>query len=139
MGATEHRDAEDRADPARRRFVTRSDIEDAAASGRPIRLHSRDVVTDEAAQRAADLGVRIERPDRARSPNPAAARPAPIGDPSPGEAGSGTTVKETPSTSDDDLRRAVRGAVVAELGRAPAGLDAAVDRVLQRRRGEAGP
>lgn len=137
MGATEHRDAEDRADPPRRRFVTCSDIEDAAASGRPIRVHSRNVVTDEAAQRAADLGVRIERPDATRSSNPAATRLAAIGDPSPGEARSGTTVRQTPSNSDDDLRRAVRGAVVAELGQVPAGLDAAVDRVLQRRRGEA--
>jgi hypothetical protein len=139
MGATEHQDAEDRADPARRRFVTRSHVEDAAASGRTIRVHSRDVITDEAAQRAADLGVRIERPNRSRNTNPAAAWPAAIGDPSPGESGSGTTVGETPSTSDDDLRRAVRSAVVAELGQAPAGLDAAVDRVLQRRRGEADP
>jgi hypothetical protein len=136
MGATEHRDAEERSDPARRRFVTRRHVEDAAESGRPIRVQARDVITDEAAQRAADLGVRIERPDR-RPPNPAAAPPAAISDPSPVKAGSGITVRETPSTSDDDLRRAVRGAVVAELGQAPAGLDAAIDRVLQRRLGEA--
>ena len=139
MGATEHRDAEERADPARRRFVTRRDVEDAAQSGRPIRVQARDVVTDEAAQRAADLGVRIERPDRSRPPNAAAAPPAAISDPSPVEAGSGITVREPRSTSDDDLRRAVRGAVVAELGQVPAGLDAAIDRVLRRRLGGAGP
>jgi hypothetical protein len=139
MGATEHRDAEERADPARRRFICRRHVEDAAESGRPIRVQARDVVTDEAAQRAADLGVRIERPDRSRPPNPAAAPPAATGDPSPVEAESGTTVRETPSTSEDDLRRAIRSAVVAELGQVPAGLDAAIDRVLQRRLGEAGP
>jgi hypothetical protein len=139
MGATEHRDVEERADPARRRFVTRRHVEDAAESGQPIRVQARDVVTDEAAQRAADLGVRIERPDRPRPPNAAAAPPAATGDPSPVKAGSGITVREPPSTWDDDLRRAVRGAVVAELGQVPAGLDAAIDRVLQRRLGEAVP
>lgn len=96
MGATEHQDAKERADPARRRFVTRRDVEDAAASGRPIRVQARDVVTDEAAQRAADLGVRIERPDQSRPPNAAAAPPAATGDPSPVEAGSGKTARRHP-------------------------------------------
>ncbi|HEX2809249.1 MAG TPA: hypothetical protein VHN80_24045, partial [Kineosporiaceae bacterium] len=45
----------------RRRFITRQQVEDAAASGQPLRVRGRDVVTDEAAQRAADLGIRIER------------------------------------------------------------------------------
>ncbi|WP_197687801.1 hypothetical protein, partial [Nocardioides sp. XL1] len=64
MGATEAR---------RRRFITRHDVEDAARSGQPIRASGRDVVTDEAAQRAEDLGVRIERGE----PGRAAAAPAP--------------------------------------------------------------
>ncbi len=52
------------ADQPRRRFITRTHVEDAAASGQPVRVGPRDVVTDEAAQRAADLGVTIERPPR---------------------------------------------------------------------------
>jgi hypothetical protein len=38
-----------------------------------------------------------------------------------------------PAPSDADLRRAVRAAVVAELGSEPPGLDAVIDRVLARR------
>jgi hypothetical protein len=90
----------------RRRFVTRHDVEDAAAQGRAIDLGERDVLTAEAAQRARDLGVRVGSPGTGPRP------------------GSG---------SDPDLRRAVRAAVVAELGREPAGLDEVVDRVLRRR------
>jgi len=108
----------------RRRFITRQHVEDAAASGQPVRAQGRDVVTDEAAQRAEDLGVRIER-DQA---------PATV---------SGSLAKTTPSTatskpaaqgaSDADLRRAVRAAVVAELGTETPGLDLVIDRVLKSR------
>ena len=45
----------------RRRFITRHDVEDAAAAGRPIVVRGRDTITDEAAQRARDLGVAVER------------------------------------------------------------------------------
>jgi hypothetical protein len=99
----------------RRRFVTRHDVEDAAAAGRAIRLRGRDVLTDEAAQRAMDLGVPVEREG-----NPTAGTPS-------------APAKGSPAASDADLRRAVRAAVVAELGAEPPGLDAAIDRVLQRR------
>ena len=109
-------------DHERRRFVTRHDVEDAAAAGRSIRLQGRDVLTDEAAQRAMDLGVTVERPDRRGAGASAAARPAR----SAPAQGSG-------EVSPDELRRAVRAAVVAELGAEPPGLDAAIDRVLRRR------
>lgn len=98
-------------DHERRRFVTRHDVEDAAAAGRPVVVRGRDVLTDEAAQRARDLGVTIERDSGPRSSEPARASAA----------------------SPDQLRRAVRAAVVAELGREPADLDGAIDRVLARR------
>ena len=108
----------------RRRFITRHDVEDAAASGQPVRLRGRDVITSEAAQRAADLDVRIERdepvrgtPGSSRSPGPSLVPPAPA----------------TPGASDADLRRAVRAAVVAELGSEPGQLDAVIDRVLKAR------
>lgn len=102
----------------RRRFVTRHDVEDAAAQGRSIDLGERDVLTAEAAQRARDLGVRVGSPGTApRSGS---------GSGSGSRSGSG-------SGSDPDLRRAVRAAVIAELGREPAGLDDVIDRVLRRR------
>lgn len=113
-----------RTEPERRRFVTRHDVEDAAAAGRSVVVRGRDVLTDEAAQRAQDLGVRIER-ETAGGSGGGAGRPAAGGGTTPGRAG--------PPASPDQLRRAVRAAVVAELGREPAGLDAAIDRVLARR------
>jgi hypothetical protein len=110
----------------RRRFITRHDVEDAAASGQPIRVKDRDVVTSEAAQRAADLGVAIER-DRAAgvafgsSATISASR-------SPSAAG-----PVARATSAADLHHAVRAAVLAELGSEPPGLDAVIDRVLKSR------
>jgi len=108
-------------DHERRRFVTRHDVEDAAAAGRSIRLQGRDVLTDEAAQRAMDLGVTVERPGPGTGARAAAgpARSAPA--------------QGSSDVSHDELRRAVRAAVVAELGAEPPGLDAAIDRVLRRR------
>jgi hypothetical protein len=105
------------ADQPRRRFITRTHVEDAAATGQPVRVGPRDVVTDEAAQRAADLGVTIERPPRAgASRAPGAPAPAPAAGPA-GPA----------------LRPVVRAAVVAELGHEPPGLDRVIDAVLGRR------
>jgi hypothetical protein len=105
------------ADQPRRRFITRTHVEDAAASGQPVRVGPRDVVTDEAAQRAADLGVTIERPSRAAAPRPTGA-PAPAA---------------RPRSADPALRPAVRAAVVAELGHEPPGLDQVIDAVLAAR------
>jgi hypothetical protein len=116
MAGTEHRDR-----PERRRFITRHDVEDAATSGQPIRLQGRDVLTDEAAQRAADLGVRVERKGAARAGSASSAMA-----PSP-------TASPTTAVSESDLRRAVRAAVVAELGSEAPGLDLAIDRVLTSR------
>jgi hypothetical protein len=116
MGGTEREDRHER-----RRFVTRHDVEDAAAAGRSIRLRGRDVLTDEAAQRAMDLGVSVEHEGRSTPgvpPTPAKGPP---------------TAPVVPAASDADLRRAVRAAVIAELGAEPPALDAVIDRVLQRR------
>ncbi len=101
----------------RRRFLTRHDVEDAHAAGHPIRLTGRDVLTHEAAQRARDLGVVVERggqPGRSTAAPPAAV-PAVI------------------AASTADLRGAVRAAVIAELGTEPPNLDAVIDRVLRAR------
>ena len=124
MAAPEHERYE------RRRFITRHDVDDAAASGQPIRLHGRDVVTSEAAQRAADLGVQIERdqpPGTTTGLSPkvpaSASHVAHVASGAPG----------APGASDADLRRAVRAAVIAELGSEAPGLDAAIDKVLKAR------
>ena len=119
MAGTERGDRHER-----RRFITRHDVEDAAACGQPIRVQGRDVITDEAAQRAADLGVRIER-DRAAgatSASPAMTSPSTV-----------PSTAAAPAVSDADLRRAVRAAVVAELGSEVPGLDLVIDRVLKSR------
>ena len=118
--------------PQRRRFITRHDVEDAASSGQPIRLRGRDVVTSEAAQRATDLGVQIERDQATGTTFGSSVNTTP-----------GSSVKTSPSasppaaaapvTSDADLRRAVRAAVVAELGAEAPGLDLAIDKVLKNR------
>jgi len=121
MAGTEHGGQQ-----ARRRFITRHHVEDAAAAGQPVRVQGRDVLTDEAAQRAADLGVQVER-DRVTgtASGPSAMPPA-----SPALAAAVPAGRADPGA---DLRRAIRAAVVAELGAEPSGLDAAIDRVLKSR------
>lgn len=109
---------------ARRRFITRKDVEDAAASSQPVRLQGRDVITSEAAQRAADLGVQIERDQPAGTPSGLSTKISPSASP---------TTAAAPVASDADLRRAVRAAVVAELGSEAPGLDLAIDKVLKAR------
>lgn len=111
-----------RTEPQRRRFITRHDVEDAAAAGRPLVLSARDTLTDEAAQRARDLGVVVQREGHERQAAPS--RPAAASTVTGAASGAGTS---------EQLRRAVRTAVVAELGHEPPGLDAAIDRVLARR------
>jgi hypothetical protein len=110
MGATE-----------RRRFITRTDVEDAARAGQAIMVGARDVITDEAAQRARDLDVTVKRAENGSQP------------PVPRSARGSSTSNGSNRSKQDALRQAVRAAVVAELGRQPAGLDAAIDKVLARR------
>ena len=110
-----------------RRFVTRHDVEDAHAAGRPVQLRGRDVLTHEAAQRARDLGVAVER-DGTGSGGWSRGGAGSAGS-GAGEAGAGGRGAAPVSTA--ALRAARTAAVVAELGREPAGLDAAIDRVLR--------
>ena len=112
MAATDPRN---RGSHGSRRFITRLHVEDAATTGQPIKVTGRDVVTDEAAQRAEDLGVRIER-EKPGAPSARSAGPSPAAPAAPA-----------------DVRKAVHSAVVAELGMEPAGLAAAIDRVMERR------
>lgn len=115
MAAHDSRDGGGR--PGRRRFITRHHVDDAVRSGTPIVVSGRDVVTDEAAQRAEDLGVRIEREQRLPGVVTPRAEPTLAG----------------PPPTNDAVRQAVRSAVIAELGREPEGLAAAIDRVMRRR------
>ena len=120
MGAPEHE-----AGRPRRRFLTRSQVDDAAARGESLSVGARDVVTDEAAQRARDLGVTIER---SAGPAPGTAAPARTRAPR-----SGPEATRAPADASGALRHAVRAAVVAELGSEPAGLDRVIDGVLRER------
>jgi len=103
-----------------RRFLTRHDVEDAHAAGTPVRLSGRDVLTHEAAQRARDLGVTVERASHDGWAGAGAAAPA-------------AAAPTAAAVTTDDLRRAVRAAVIAELGTEPAQLDAVIERVLRAR------
>jgi hypothetical protein len=115
--------------PTRRRFVTRCDVEDAHRAGQPVVLGPTDVITHEAAQRARDLDVTVERADRPAAPRWTGVAPRPlVAEPVVTDGGAPLRHAEAA-----DLRSAVRSAVVEELGHEPAGLDAAIDRVLQRR------
>ena len=109
--------------PLRRRFVTRIDVEDAHRTGESVTLGPADVITHEAAQRAADLGVTVVRPPRGSPPPRATA------------AESTAAPAVSAGSSGDELREAVRSAVIAELGSEPPGLDAAIQAVLSRRGG----
>jgi hypothetical protein len=102
-------------DPPRRRFVTRHDVEDAHRGGQGIVLGPRDVLTDEAATRARDLGVSITRTAAA-----APTRRYGVAQPSP-------------SAPQDRLRAIVKAAVVAELGREDSQVETVIDAVLARR------
>lgn len=116
-------------DQPRRRFITRSHVQDAAESGRSLSLGPRDVLTDEGAQRARDLGVEVVREGGRR---PSSAPPGSTSRVAPPGPTSGS-----PASTDDALRSAVRAAVVAELGAGAPGVDAAIDRVFARRRTKA--
>ena len=118
------------AGPARRRrFITRHDVEDAAAAGQPIRVRGRDVLTDEAAQRAGDLGwpssVRAPAAAGPRRGPPRAHPRRPRRPPLRRPAG--------PRTRRPTTCGVPSGRPWSPSSAAPPGLDAAIDRVLQRR------
>jgi hypothetical protein len=100
-----------------RRFITKVDIDELADRGeQTLEIDARTTVTDLAREHARQRAVRLVRvDDDGRS---AAAREAPV---SGAEAGA------------DEVRAAVRSAVIGRLGEVPAGLDAAIDRVLRDR------
>src|SRR5664279_2078378 len=88
-----------------RRFVTREDIEDAAAKGQTVlEVDEASVLTDLARERAQDLHIRITRLGRTSAP------------------------------ADDgpELHARVRGRVLAAVGHEPADLDAVIDAVIAR-------
>jgi hypothetical protein len=128
--------------PLRRRFVTRVDVEDAHRAGAAVTLGPTDVITHEAAQRAADLGVPVTRPERPQPPaattsglRPLVADPV-VPAPAPAAAAAGAAPGAASAAGRHArLRAAVREAVVAELGSQPPGLEAAIDAVLARHRG----
>jgi hypothetical protein len=124
------------ATPLRRRFVTRVDVEDAHRAGGAVTLGPTDVITHEAAQRAADLGVPVTRPERSKPPTATTSGLRPlVADPvAPAAPAPAAATATAPGGGDARLRAAVREAVVAELGSQPPGLEAAIDTVLARHR-----
>lgn len=100
-----------------RRFITRTAVEDAAAAGQPIRLGPRDVITDEAAERARDLHVRVDHTAMTAAP----------------ATGVASAAGRSRSVDSEALRSAVRAGVIAELGMEPPGLEAALDKALAKR------
>lgn len=129
------------AERGRRRFVTTRQVEDARDAGAPLLLAPRDVITDEARQRARDLGVEVRRekagepagavsapaaaPASAATPEPAAASaPTPAPAPSPGAV--------SPVLGEDGLREIVVRALREELGDVEADLEAVYDAVMAR-------
>ncbi len=95
------------------RFLTERDIEAYASQGvTEIALDANTRITDLAREAALRLGVRFVRPgDAVSAPAPAASEPA------------------QPAFS--ELHQQVRAAIVSQLGMAPDGLDAIIDRVLK--------
>ncbi len=104
-----------------RRFVTAEDIDELVAAGRSrLEVDERTTLTDLARERAHDRGVAIVEVERA----PARPMPHPRS-----AAGGAPGAGDVPRRR---LRAAVRAAVVAELGTAPEGIDAAIGHVLDR-------
>jgi len=92
------------------RFLTERDIEEAASQGvTEIPLDANTRVTDLARDAALRLGVRFVQPGEASSSPASASSPAAY----------------------SALHRQVRAAIVSQLGMAPDGLDAIIDRVLK--------
>jgi hypothetical protein len=99
-----------------RRFVTRSQIDVIADRGETVlEVDDRTTVTDLAREHAMQRGVAVVRV-------PAGGGHAPA--PAPAAVDSGGAADTA------DTRAQVRSAVLAALGEVPAGLDAALDRVL---------
>jgi hypothetical protein len=94
-----------------RQFITRTQIDELAERGETrLEVDPRTTVTDLARERARERGVTLVTADRA--------------------------VTDWADTGDDErLRAAVRSAVLAALGEAPADLDDVIDRVLRAQDG----
>ncbi|MFO7777130.1 MAG: hypothetical protein R6V28_02130 [Nitriliruptoraceae bacterium] len=115
-----------------RRFVTAEDIDELAAAGRSrLEVDASTTLTDLARERAHDRGVTIVEVEQAAG--------SPSGQPSPSARGEeAVAARDRTATPAADavprrrLRAAVRAALVAELGAAPEGVDAAIGRVLDR-------
>jgi hypothetical protein len=100
----------------RRRFITKAEIDALADRGETTFAYGRDVtITDLAREHARARGVRLVSTDdgEARPARPA----APV----------------SAAEDADEVRAAVRSAVIGRLGEVPAGLDAIIDRVLAAR------
>ena len=93
-----------------KRFLTKRDIDEYAECGvMEVVVDDDTVLTDLARDRAMDLGVRLIRVQG---------------------TGQGAEKLERGAAQENDVRRRVRAAVIANLGGAPPGLEAIITRVL---------
>jgi hypothetical protein len=105
----------------RRRFITRTDIDALVDRGElTLRVDDHTTVTDLAREHAQQRGVRLVRSVGGDDGDGGAPAGATIPDGAAAASASGTA----------EVRAAVRSAVIGHLGQVPAGLDAAIDRVL---------
>jgi hypothetical protein len=128
----------------RRRFVTARGVEDAREAG-VIGLGPRDVITDEAAQRARDLGIEVRREVRPGASAPETTRepkPAPQTEPTP-EPTTHSTPEPLPEPTPElepvpaaSLRDVVLAALHEELGARAIGIEQVLDAVLAREASE---
>jgi hypothetical protein len=101
-----------------RRFITKIEIDELADRGEVVlEVDDRTTVTDLAREHARQRGVRLVRNEG-----------------HPGEAGTEALAPASATDpSADEVRAAVRSAVLGQLGEVPPGLDRAIDRVLGQR------
>jgi hypothetical protein len=116
----------------RRRFITRTDIDALVERGElTLPVDDRTTVTDLAREHAQQRGVRL-----VRSPGGDERDRGERGDREgrPGAASSDGAAP-VPASDHAEVRAAVRSAVIGQLGQVPAGLDAAIERVLAAHEG----
>ena len=108
-----------------RQFITSTQIDELVERGETrLEVDDRTTVTDLARERALQRGISVVT----------VGRPAQPGAPS-GSVADAPGVTQSVGPDTDRLRAAVRSAVLAAVGEAPPGLDAAIDRVLRDQQG----
>ena len=108
-----------------RQFITSTQIDELAERGETrLEVDDRTTVTDLARERAVERGISVV------TVAPATQTVAPAG-----SVAAVPDATQSVGLDADRLRAAVRSAVLASVGEAPPGLDAAIDQALRAQRG----